>query len=143
MALASSPMLSFAAGLGNPQVRADEAANTIATELNAVNELNMVGPYGNWLANQVLGDQPGKLSLRSGQWQDIDAWRTAARKRAWECIAPVDPGKTPEVRVDSQHDYDGLHIEHLSNRLSRRIGRPHSLRGGRRIHDHVAGLSAV
>ncbi len=44
MALASSPMAPFAAGLGNPQVRADETANTIATELNAVTELNMVGP---------------------------------------------------------------------------------------------------
>ena len=101
MALASSPMLPLAAGMGPPQVRADETAKTIETKLNAVTQLNMVGSYGNWLANQVLGDQPGKLSLRSGNWNDIDAWRTAARKRAWECIAPVDPGKTPEVRVDS------------------------------------------
>lgn len=117
MALASSPIAPFAAGWGNQPVRADETQNSIATQLNAATELNMVGPYGNWLANQVLGDQPGKLSLRSGQWSDIDAWRTAARKRSWECIAPVDLGKTPEVRVDSQHDYDGLHIEHLSWQL--------------------------
>lgn len=117
MALASSPIAPFAVGWGNPQVRADETTNTIATQLNAVTELNMVGPYGNWLADKVLGDQPGKLSLRSGQWNDIDVWRTAARKRCWECIAPVDLGKTPEVRVDSQHDYDGLHIEHLSWQL--------------------------
>ena len=114
IALAGSPMLPLAAGLGHSQLRADEAANATATGLNSVNELNMVGPYGDWLSNQVLGDHPGKLSLRSGEWNDIDAWRMAARKRTWECIAPVDHGKTPEVRVDSQHDYDGLHIEHLS-----------------------------
>ena len=117
MALASSPMAPFAANWGNPRVPVDETRKAIATERNAETEINMVGPYGNWLANQVLGDQPGKLSLRSGQWQDLDAWRTAARKRAWECIAPVDLGKSPEVRVDSQHDYDGLQIEHLSWQL--------------------------
>lgn len=66
----------------NPQVQADEAANKVAKDLNPVNELNMVGPYGNWLANQVLADQSGKLSLRSEQWNDIAAWRTAARKRS-------------------------------------------------------------
>ena len=117
IALAGSPMLPLAAGLGHSQLRADEAANATATGLNSVNELNMVGPYGDWLSNQVLGDHPGRLSLRSGEWNDIDAWRMAARKRTWECIAPVDHGKTPEVRVDSQHDYDGLHIEHLSWQL--------------------------
>lgn len=110
-------MLPLAAGLGNLNLWADETPNTIAAELNAANQLNVVGPYGNWLANHVLGGQPGKLSLRSGQWKDIDAWRTAARKRALECIAPVDFGKTPEVRVDSQHDYDGLHFKHLSWQL--------------------------
>lgn len=103
IALAGSPMWPLAAGLGHSQLRADEAAKA-ATGLNSVNELNMVGPYGDWLSNQVLGDQPGRLSLRSGESNDIDAWRMAARERTWECIAPVDHGKTPEVRVDSQHD---------------------------------------
>jgi dienelactone hydrolase len=117
IALAGSPMLPLAAGLGHSQLRADEAAKATATELNSVSELNMVGPYGDWLSNQVLGDQPGKLSLRSGKWDGLDAWRTAARERTWGCIAPVDHGKTPEVRVDSQQDYDGLHIEHLSWQL--------------------------
>lgn len=117
MALAGSPILPIAAGLGHTPVRADETVEATASELAAGNELNMVGPYGDWLSNQVLGDQPGKLSFRSSPGNDIGAWRMAARKRTWECIAPVDPGKTPDVRVDSQHDYDGLHIEQLSWQL--------------------------
>ena len=117
IALAGNPMLPLVAGLSHSQVRADEAAKATTTGLNSVNKPNMVGPYGDWLSNQVLGDHVGRLSLRSGEWNGIDAWRTAARKRTWECIAPVDYGKTPEVRVDSQHQYDGLHIEQLSWQL--------------------------
>ena len=29
---------------------------------------NMTGAYGPWLADQVLGSAPGRLSLRSGQY---------------------------------------------------------------------------
>src|SRR4051794_29076550 len=57
---------------------------------------NMVGAYGPWLADTVLGTRPGGLSLRSDRFASVEAWRTAARKRTWECIAPVDLGGVPE-----------------------------------------------
>src|SRR5262245_24496493 len=40
---------------------------------------NMTGAYGPWLADQVLGPSPGRLSLRSGQYGQLDSWRAAAR----------------------------------------------------------------
>jgi dienelactone hydrolase len=78
---------------------------------------NMVGPYGPWLADKVLGEGPARLSFRTGQWKSLDEWRTKARQRVWECLAPVDLGGKPEVRVDGTHEFDGLHIERLSWQL--------------------------
>ena len=79
---------------------------------------NMTGVYGPWLAETVLGDGPAAMSLRTGRWTDVNEWRKAARKRTWECIAPVSLGGVPEVRVDAQREIDGLHVEHLSWQLS-------------------------
>jgi len=79
---------------------------------------NMTGAYGPWLADTVLGDGPARLSFRTGRWAaDLDLWRAEARRRVLECMAPVDLGGRPEVRVDAQAVYDGLHVEHLSWQL--------------------------
>src|SRR5262245_18587509 len=53
---------------------------------------NMVGSYGPWLAEKVLGDGPARLSFRTGKWKSLSEWQSAARARAWECIAPIDLG---------------------------------------------------
>lgn len=78
---------------------------------------NMIGAYGPWLAGDVLGDGPARLSFRTGKWKSADEWRPAARARVLECIAPVNLGTQPEVRVDSTHEFDGLMIERLSWQL--------------------------
>lgn len=78
---------------------------------------NMTGAYGPWLADDVLGSAPGRLSLRSGQFTHVNAWRKEARKRVLECIAPVDLGGVPEVRVDGATTYDGLDVQFLSWQL--------------------------
>src|SRR5437868_4199441 len=77
----------------------------------------MVGVYGPWLADKVLGDGPGRMSFRTDKWKSADAWREAGRERVLECMAPVELGGVPEVRIDSTHEFDGLHIEHLSWQL--------------------------
>lgn len=77
----------------------------------------MVGVYGPWLAEKVLGDGPARMSFRTDKWKAVDAWRKAGRERVLECMAPVDLGGSPEVRVDSTHEFDGLHVEHLSWQL--------------------------
>jgi dienelactone hydrolase len=78
---------------------------------------NMTGAYGPWLADRVLGKGPARLSFRTGNWKNLDAWRSTARKRVWEYMAPVDLGGVPQVRVESRHEYDGLQIERLSWQL--------------------------
>ena len=78
---------------------------------------NMVGAYGPWLAEKVLGDGPARLSFRTGKFQSLAEWRKVGRERVWECMAPVNLGGVPEVRVDSTHEFDGLHVERLSWQL--------------------------
>jgi dienelactone hydrolase len=78
---------------------------------------NMIGAYGPWAADKVLGKGPARLSFRTGKWKTLDAWRRAARQRVRECIAPVDLGGTPKVRVESEGVLDGLHVERLSWQL--------------------------
>lgn len=77
----------------------------------------MLGSYGEWVAGQVLGDGPGRLSLRAGDGQDLEAWRKAGRDRVRELMMPVDLGGRPEVRVDATSEFDGLHVERLSWQL--------------------------
>ncbi len=80
-------------------------------------EMNQVGSYGPWLAGTVLGDGPARLSFRTGKWKNVDEWRRTARKRALECIAPVNLGGLPVVTVTGRTTYDGLDIEFLTWQL--------------------------
>ena len=79
--------------------------------------VNQVGSYGPWLADKVLGEGPAQLSFRTGKWKAVDQWRTAARKRLIERIAPVDLGGVPTVTVTRRTTYDGLDIEFLTWQL--------------------------
>jgi len=79
--------------------------------------INMVGAYGPWLADEVLGNGPGRLSFRTGRWASVDEWRKVARRQVLERIAPVNLGGPPEVRVELRHSIDGLDFELLSWQL--------------------------
>jgi dienelactone hydrolase len=79
--------------------------------------VNQLGAYGPWAADKVLGEGPGRLSFRTGKWKSVEEWRQAARKRALECIAPVNLGGAPAVTVTGRTAYDGLEIEFLSWQL--------------------------
>jgi dienelactone hydrolase len=79
--------------------------------------INQMGPYGPWLADQVLGPGPARLSFRTGNWKSVDEWCAVARKRTLELIAPVDLGGRPEVTVTGRTTYDGLDIEFLTWQL--------------------------
>lgn len=79
--------------------------------------INQVGSYGPWLAGKVLGDGPARLSFRTGKWKSAEQWRQTARKRALECIAPVDLGGKPVPTVARRTTYDGLDIEFLEWQL--------------------------
>jgi dienelactone hydrolase len=92
---------------------ADQKETRKTTEMRP----NMIGSYGPWLADNVLGDGPARLSFRTGKWKSLDLWRETARKRVLECMAPVNLGGRPDVKVESQTTYDGLYIEFLSWQL--------------------------
>src|SRR5215218_5963532 len=77
---------------------------------------NMLGAYGPWAAS-LAGEQPGALSWRRGDWPDLETWRTPARARVWECLAPPDTGGQPVVQVRRSYPYDGLHVEELAWQL--------------------------
>jgi dienelactone hydrolase len=79
--------------------------------------VNQLGSYGPWFADTVLGDAPGRLSFRAGKWKDVASWRQTARKRALECIAPVNLGSPPTVTVTGRTTFDGLDIEFLTWQL--------------------------
>jgi dienelactone hydrolase len=79
--------------------------------------VNQIGSYGPWLAGTVLGDAPARMSLRTGKWKNVGKWRQAARKRALECIAPVELGGPPVVTVTGRTTYDGVDIEFLTWQL--------------------------
>jgi dienelactone hydrolase len=80
-------------------------------------QTNQLGSYGPWLASEILGNGPARLSFRTGQWKDVKTWQQAGRKRVLECIAPVDLGGRPSVTVTGRTTYDGLDIEFLTWQL--------------------------
>ena len=80
------------------------AAVSVAEEPVADHPETMLGAYGPWFAAEVLGDGPAGMSLRSGTWASVDAWRKAGRERVRELMAPVDLGGPPEVEQQpAQH----------------------------------------
>lgn len=79
--------------------------------------VNQVGSYGDWLAGEVLGEAPARLSFRTGKWNSVDEWRGVARRRVLECMAPVELGGPPAARVTSRTTFDGLDIEFLEWQL--------------------------
>ncbi len=89
----------------------------VASLAQSVPRQNMAGAYGAWLADRVLGEGPASLSFRTGKWKSVKEWRTAARARLIERIAPVDQGGRPQVRVDWTGEYEGLHVERLTWQL--------------------------
>jgi dienelactone hydrolase len=78
--------------------------------------LSVIGQYGPWAAGLRANKLP-EFSFRKEEWTDIEAWRKVARKRLEERLAIPDIGGMPEVSINKQVDFDGLHIEFLSWQL--------------------------
>ena len=79
-------------------------------------EPNMLGAYGPWAAG-IVGEEPARMSFRQPRYNDLEAWRTAARGRLKECLLQPDAGGVPQATVQHQFQYDGLEVEHLSWQL--------------------------
>ncbi len=79
-------------------------------------EPNMIGAYGPWAAS-IVGEQPGSLSFRRNEFRDLQTWRDVAKKQTLACLLQPPPMKVSDVRVESQEQFDGLSIQHLSWQL--------------------------
>lgn len=77
---------------------------------------NLIGAYGPWAAS-LNGDQLPSFSFRKNTFNDINAWRTAARKQLRDRLAIPSIEGIPAVRQNRQYVYDGLHIEELTWQL--------------------------
>ncbi len=105
---------------------------------------SIIGNYGPW-ANSLLEDPPS-LSIRKGNWKDVDAWQQKAMEKAVDLVSSPDIGKTPKVTVKKKYQYDGLEIEELSWQLPygrateaillKPIGAKGKLPGILGLHDH-------
>lgn len=84
---------------------------------------SLIGGYGDWASTLLKGELPS-LSFRRKEWPKIDDWRKAAKGRTMERLAIPDIGGLPEVKINKQYTYDGLHIEEISWQLP--YGRPTS-----------------
>ena len=94
----------------------DQRANLISGE-----NLSIIGQYGPWAASLNEGKLPS-FSFRRDEWPELEAWKKAAKKRLTERLAIPDIGGMPEVKINKQYVYDGLHIEELTWQLP--YGRP-------------------
>ena len=82
---------------------------------------SVIGAYGEWAANMLDRDLPS-LSFRRKEWTSLEQWRGLAMKKAQERVAMPDIGGVPDVKINRQYIYDGLHVEELSWQLP--YGRP-------------------
>jgi len=110
-------------GAAVPLEKLNHTINSYALESNMLDktEQNMIGPYGPWAASLTEG-RPPSLSFRRSEWTDVEKWRKTAKERLTDRLGIPDIGDIPEVTVERQYSYDGLHVEELSWRLP--YGRP-------------------
>jgi len=83
--------------------------------------ISLIGPYGKWAAS-LTGNKLPSHSFRRKEFSDLKTWKKSALTRCRERLSVPDIGAMPEVTVNKQYTYDGLHIEELSWSLP--YGRP-------------------
>lgn len=83
---------------------------------NAKESLSVIGLYGIWAASLNKKNLP-KLSFRRKEFDNLNLWRSEAKKRLAERLAIPDVGGLPAVKIKKQYEYDGLHIEELNWQL--------------------------
>src|SRR6476469_8312259 len=88
---------------------------SVSTAFNQM-DTSLIGLYGPWAASLTENKLPS-LSLRKEEWANLEAWRKAARNRTRERMAIPQLNGTPQVTVEKQYTYDGLHIEEVSWQL--------------------------
>ncbi|MFN0100507.1 MAG: alpha/beta hydrolase family protein [Bryobacteraceae bacterium] len=76
---------------------------------------NMIGAYGEWAAGMM--QDPPRMSFRQPMFQNVDAWRPAARARFRDALLGPGPALAPSAVVQHHLEFDGLEVEHLQWQL--------------------------
>jgi dienelactone hydrolase len=113
--------LSLLGGSAGGQLGHGEALAMPASDVMAGEDLNVIGQYGKWAAG-LVGSEPPSHSFRRSEWTELESWRKAASERLVERLGIPDLGGMPEVKLNKQYTFDGLHVEELSWQLP--YGRP-------------------
>ncbi|MEO1213266.1 MAG: hypothetical protein AAFY45_07075 [Bacteroidota bacterium] len=105
----------------------------------------MIGTYGDWAASLHTNSIP-KLSFRNEGISDLETWKKEARAKVLELLRFSEMKTFSELRVESSHEFEGLHVEELSWQLPygprtratylRPINFSGKLRGVLALHDH-------
>lgn len=84
---------------------------------------SIIGDYGEWAVGLNESKLPS-FSFRQEKYSNdsLKKWRKAAKTRLKDRMAIPDIGAVPEIKINKQYTYDGLHIEELSWQLP--YGRP-------------------
>lgn len=108
-------------GLRNAQSFNDDPGQEVKSLSKEDNKQSIIGLYGPWAASFIDNKIPA-FSFRNEKWQKVEKWRKTAKGRLLDQLAVPDIGGLPQVTVNKQYTYDGLHIEELSWQLP--YGRP-------------------
>jgi dienelactone hydrolase len=110
---------------------------------------NMIGSYGPWAAESAESWERS-LSYLNPLWDDIEAWRQAARGRVTELLAGprIGPEVSKTLRLGRRYSFDDLDIQELSWKLPygpqteavflKPSGSEGPLPGVLALHDHAA-----
>src|SRR6059058_5234283 len=104
------------AGSGFVNAFASDLNNFIPSTSNMNNKkfdeqhLSVIGLYGRWAASLNENKLPS-LSFRRKEFINVDEWRKSAKRRTMERMGIANIGGMPNVNVNKEYTYDGLHIE--------------------------------
>ncbi|MDW3646659.1 MAG: hypothetical protein R8P61_06345 [Bacteroidia bacterium] len=106
---------------------------------------SMIGAYGEWAAG-LYGDAVPELSFRNDRFTDLGAWKKNAKAKVLELLRIPEMDSYRDLKIESSHTFEGLHIEELSWQLPygprtkatflRPINYSGKLRGVLGLHDH-------
>ena len=84
------------------------------SDLSNMNDINLMGAYGNWASNLVDEDSPALFSFRQDAYDDLRTWKSLAKKIASDRLAAPALFGLPQVTIERRYEYDNLAIEELS-----------------------------
>lgn len=77
---------------------------------------SIIGQYGEWAAKLRESKLPAQ-SFRNDKFNNLKEWKADAIKLVKDRMVIPDIGGLPQVKVNKEYTYDGLHIEELSWQL--------------------------